>query len=223
MSKTIAALAAVAALSVGTAQAALQASAPTSCANPVQCADQGDLPVDWSQGDVVLSLAKFNPQLGTLNSVRLTFSGQLVADYLLQSSANSSQQVAGRVSGLMRFDLPDGSSTVLDLLNTLSGSLDAGGSLSGSLSAMGGDELELTSNLGAFIGLGHFNVGVTTSGTEWWQQGSALSLVSGADTYGRAMVSVAYDYTANRVPEPSALALVGLALAAATLARRRRA
>ena len=78
MHKIITLLAAAAALSAGTAQAALVSTPPAALASTSNSASQTDLSVDWAAGDVVLSLAKLNPQICTLHGLTLMFSCEVV-------------------------------------------------------------------------------------------------------------------------------------------------
>jgi hypothetical protein len=79
----------------------------------------------------------------------------------------------------------------------------------------------LTSGWSAFVGSGNFDIGVLAIGQS--QMTGSGNVDGGAITEATAGASVRYDYSANNaVPEPGALALVGLALGAAGLAGRRR-
>lgn len=208
-------------LSAGAAQAALFNSNPAAAA--ASSSSPADLLADWNPGEVVLTLPKFDPSLGTLNSVQLLFSGQLRNVYSITSAAGAGQTVTITPTlGAMAFVLPDGTTEMLNLLgDALVLQLDAGSTLAGEFTeGISQQARTLTGNLGGFTGPGSFDIGVLA--TAFWDIGHTDDLGdSDIAAYGSASVQVSYDYTANHVPEPSALALVGLALAAAALTRRR--
>lgn len=184
----------------------------------------GPLGLDWDVPGKRLSLSQFDPLLGTLNAVSFQWLGALNSSFRSFNDNASQNTLSYRASGSMAFGLPlpanaqgvfgpqvgeivlaPGEDKTLSILFQLIGN--------------GG----VVGNLAGFIGEDSFDVRVVAQGD------SSLKDESGnvdfeVTTAASAWVKVTYDYTAagNAVPEPGALSLLGLALAAAGIASRRR-
>ena len=225
MHKTLGLLAA-AALSAGSAHAALFNTGPSlpAPAGPTveHSTSQDDRLVDWTTGQVVLKLPKFDASLGTLHTVTLRFSGELLTSYMFSTLDSTSQTVTPTLKGDMRYSLPGGSSQTLDLEMTASVPLGPNTSVNGLLQAFGTLEHTIHTGLLDYIGTGTFDIEVLATGN--WSFLSTGNIDDcDAPTYGHPQARVTCGYATAQVPEPSALALVGLALAAAAMTRRRRA
>ena len=184
----------------------------------------GPLGLDWDVPGKRLSLSQFDPLLGTLNAVSFQWLGALNSSFRGFNDNASQNTLRYSASGSMAFGLPlpanaqgvfgpqegeivlaPGEDKTLSILLQLIGN--------------GG----IVGNLAGFIGEDSFDVRVVAQGD------SSLEDESGnvdfeVTTTASAWVKVTYDYTAagTAVPEPGALSLLGLALAAAGIASRRR-
>jgi hypothetical protein len=177
-----------------------------------------------------LSLNRFDSSLGTLTGVSFSYSGSVSSNFSLESLDNAPSIVTVNAAGQLVFSGPFsdtlnimGSTT--QALSAFDGVIDFGGTsgaIVGPVTGSQGGIFAVVGSLASFIGAGAFNVGV--AGTGLSNASGAGNLITQISTQAGADVTVTYTFDAltQQVPEPSGLALVGLALAAAGAASRRR-
>lgn len=174
---------------------------------------------DWTH---TLQVQQFDASLGTLNSITLTLSGLVHAEFTGANNSARQALLSNRLYGSLEGLLPDGSMLQLLFEGADDRLLAAGGSYSGVVIERDGTaSVTLTSGFAPFVGTGSFDVNLSAIVSSTITAPGAYDMDIG--TWASANVDVVYDYTAatQNVPEPGAMALVAMALAAAALTRRR--
>lgn len=190
---------------------------------------------NWSNS---VSISKFNPLLGTLNSITFSLAGSIHSNYSLESLDAAPSIVTATSAGTITLKRPDNSTLVAVLpsatqirnFSAFDGAIDFGGTSGanfGPVVASASNSFTSPppiSDLALFTGVGNILLPVfATANSTATGSGNLLTLIR---TQAGADVSVTYDYTPrnNNVPEPGAVAFLatGAISGLGVLARRRR-
>ncbi|MEC4882226.1 MAG: PEP-CTERM sorting domain-containing protein [Scytonema sp. PMC 1070.18] len=180
-----------------------------------------------------LNIQKFDSALGTLQSVKIDFLGNLKGDASFESRNTQSSNVTVDLSGLLKLELPDNTS-VFEVspqqeysyeVAKYDGKLDfdgtSGKTIAGLVATLSDTKTYTDSNeLNSFTGLDNLEF-LFTAKAESTVSGSG-NIASYVTTYASSSVRITYEYEKRRrVPEPSALIGVGLVAAMGFLSKRR--
>lgn len=181
----------------------------------------------------VLSLPQFDPSIGILTGVMFDYSGMVTTTFKVESldaapanlTLNSSANLT--FAGLFADALGAAGGLAIGV-SAFDGVIDFGGTSGASPAPVVGltapGNKVVAGPFGAFEGVGNLP-GLTVSATGLSQATGAGNLISQIGTEAKVDVKVTYTYRnrPTQIPEPGSLALVGLALAAAGVAARRKA
>lgn len=185
---------------------------------------------NWSE---LLTLSQFDGSLGTLNSVTISYGGEIQSMFNLESLDAQPATLTANAGGTLTFGGPI--SDVLNLsassspatVSAFDGTIDFGGTsgtMIGPVVAADASSVVLTTGLGAFIGAGTFDISVDALAAS--SASGAGNLITQINTEAMANIEITYDYSVTpppAAPEPATLGLVGLALAGVAASRRRKA
>lgn len=185
----------------------------------------GPAGTDWQAPGKLLRLDRFDPLLGTLTAVSFEWRGTLESVFWASNPTTRDNTLRYSASGSMGFGLPLPASAQLVFGPQQGEILLAPGqevSLPVVLALSGSGAFQ--GDLADFVGTDTVNLRVLAQGDSFMEDESG-NVDFEVTTTASAWVKVNYDYTAHGqpVPEPGALSLLGLALAAAGMASRRRA
>ncbi|WP_218083115.1 choice-of-anchor E domain-containing protein [Anthocerotibacter panamensis] len=182
--------------------------APVGAAHAVTLTFTASQPQTPTEFSVPLSVQRFDPTLGILNSVTVSFSSSIFADLALTNNATTSQTFS--VDAFVRLTLA-GPGLSPNLVSTPTAStgditLGSGGStLVQGITANAFASRNVASPLfGAFIGTGNLNYTLSTlAGTTIF--GGGGQIVAAQSTTAGGLLTVVYDFTPTNVPEPATI------------------
>jgi len=223
MRKPISILAAGAVMVAGACPCAAQTSGPYTTSTPIPLTA-----TDWSG---TLLLPQFDPSLGVLNSVQLSFSSSTATLLTVQNISNlfgPAKASSGTAFSEVQITVQDGANLLsapqLDLFSNFSFSLAAGGSVNSGLLSQSGSGTSLYTQsalLSEFTGMGNISLSASTFTQSGLTYTGGITFTSLNSVEASLTGSVIYSYTP--VPEPTELALGSLAgLSLITFRRHRK-
>lgn len=191
------------------------------------------LPSTITNWNDFLTVAKFNPALGTLTQVNIFLDGDVSGTAKYESQDGSASVISLNLQATITLQKPDLSflvdvvplANVVDNATAFDGIIDFGGTSGNTFNNLSGnasDSVSLTTpvDLALFTGPGSISFPAAAVGSS--NATGAGNLISQFSSFAGAGVEVEYIYDEAVVPEPATLALTSLALLGLALNRRKR-
>jgi hypothetical protein len=184
---------------------------PTTSVKAATLSHDVSVPVQKTNFKTSINIPKFNPELGTLDSVKLLLGGEVQGSIRLESEDAAPAYITADLAAEVSLLRPDNTILLTTLpkasvsanLSTYDGITDFSGTSGKKIEGLSDRKIEsttLTNNFGLFIGSGNINLPVLAAAKS--SGSGAGNLVQGFNTNAGANVQVIYNYTLRQPPLP---------------------